>query len=726
MKEQKNAVANAGAGTAAAVPSLDWDRNTGRITLANGRLELVVETKPGINARSLRDRESGQLYADSDYVWPGAAWPVLEQEPVLTQGADGSCTVALRGRLGALVVEQAFTAPSGEPGTILEEITLRNLTDKAVATADFKCGFAKRIREGDAWLPDAGEIRFCPVPYRRETDGKMREFPLREVAEHGTTYGGWRETPQPTPIWGAEGWVWSKGPASLLLAKFNGSSMEWSLMEPVRRDTATVLRFGGAGQWKYGHPEAASRLEPGQSCRFGPTRIQAVAGDWQPAFYAYRRWLDGLGCVVPKDYNPPVHWNELYDNAAYRKWANLLRDHLGPGKPGFTPEIYAGTQSIFDQYYTLDLMKAEATKAQELGCEVLYLDPGWDMGGKRGGLHVWDDARLGPMDQFVAMIKKDYGLQGVALWCSLAGVPPTFVDAQAYPAAQVFTKDGLKSEFLICHPSTAFLEEKENLLLELCRHGALFLMFDSNQYSGPCYDRTHGHGIPSTREDHARATCELARRIKAKYPNVLIEMHDPITGPCGIHYTPTYYGYAPPSSFDCLWGHEFMWRPLEDLLSRKAVSLYYYNLAYSIPLYLHVNLQGDNANALVFWWFASTCRHLGVGGKPADPAVWEAEKRAMRLYLPLKRFYTQGVFYGLDEMIHAHTLPELQESVINVFNLEDQPVRKQVRFRLSQIGLGAGTARVEGVTAQQNGDEVSFVLEVPAHGHQLVKVLMRK
>ena len=44
----------------------------------------------------------------------------------------------------------------------------------------------------------------------------------------------------------------------------------------------------------------------------------------------------------------------------------------------------------------------------------------------------------------------------------------------------------------------------------------------------------------------------------------------------------------------------------------------------------------------------------------------------MQTYLPLKRFFTQGEFYGIDEMVHAHTLPELRESVLNVFNLDRQ------------------------------------------------------
>ncbi len=194
----------------------------------------------------------------------------------------------------------------------------------------------------------------------------------------------------------------------------------------------------------------------------------------------------------------------------------------------------------------------------------------------------------------------------------------------------------------------------------------------------------------------------MARRVKVKYPHVLIEMHDPITGPSGIHYTPTYFGYAPPNSFDCLWGHEFMWNSMDDLLSGRAVSLYYYNLAYGIPLYLHVGLKTDNENALVFWWYASTCRHLGVGGKPG-PAVWEADKRAMRTYMPLKRFYTQGEFYGIEETVHAHTLPDLRQSVLNVFNLSDKPVEKEVRFRAGRHRLARRFDPGRGRLLRRNG-----------------------
>ena len=87
--------------------------------------------------------------------------------------------------------------------------------------------------------------------------------------------------------------------------------------------------------------------------------------------------------------------------------------------------------------------------------------------------------------------------------------------------------------------------------------------------------------------------------VKRACPTMLIELHDPVTGPSSAHYTPTYYLYTRENSFDSLWGHEFMWNSMDDLLSGRARSLYYYNLAYSIPLYLHVGLKTDNTNALV-------------------------------------------------------------------------------------------------------------------------------
>jgi len=42
-----------------AKPGILWNRESGQVVLANGRLELIVETKSGVNARSLRNLMSG-------------------------------------------------------------------------------------------------------------------------------------------------------------------------------------------------------------------------------------------------------------------------------------------------------------------------------------------------------------------------------------------------------------------------------------------------------------------------------------------------------------------------------------------------------------------------------------------------------------------------------------------------------------------------------------------
>ncbi|MBN2024196.1 MAG: hypothetical protein JW809_15545 [Pirellulales bacterium] len=709
-------------GVASDTPSATFNSQTGQVVLTSGPLELTIQTQGRINPRGLRDRASGQVFADRDYTWGHNEAPKMEGPPTMEALPDGGRRVALSGRLNNIVVEQIFTALADPPGAILEEITLRNPSDKPIDASSFRCGFVKQVRQGETWAPDAQIVRFCPVPYRRETNGQMQEFPLKEVVQHGVTFGGWMEPQQPTPIWGAEGWVWTMGDRTFLIAKHNPDGMEWSLMAPCVRGQDTGIRFAGAGQWKYGHPEGLTQLKAGAAYRFGPTLIQAVQGDWKQAYYAYRRWVESHGCRTPAGYNPPVHWNELYDNEFYPRACALGGQFFGTGGKGFCPEYYEANKKLQNEFYTLELMKGEAAKAKELGCEALYMDPGWEVGPSR---QIWDAQRLGPMESFVKMAREEYGLK-VSLWCSLGGVPPTIGDPSACPPeARTLDKDGKPVEFLTCFASPAFLDTKAKELIALARCGAAFFMFDSNQYSGPCHDRTHGHEIPSTREEHARALLELARRVKKEYPNVLIEAHDFVTGPCGIHYTPTYYGYARPHSFDCLWGHEFMWNSMDDLLSRRAVSLYYYNLAYSIPLYLHVGLKTDNEQALVFWWYASTCRHLGVGGKHPNPAVWEAQKKAMRTYLPLKRFFTQGAFYGLDEMTHAHTLADQRECVLNCFNLDDAPATKEVRFRPADIGLPAGKVEVEGALPRTDGDEIVLQMPLAARGHQLVRVKSR-
>ena len=137
--------------------------------------------------------------------------------------------------------------------------------------------------------------------------------------------------------------------------------MEWSLIEVEPESpgegTGKVLRFGGGGRWKLGDPEGPSRLGPGDTFTFGPTRYQVLNGDWKAAFAAYRCFTESKGHIVPPQFNPPVHWNELYDNPLW--WEGDSAENRS-------------------KYYRRTDMEEQAEKAKELGCRCLYLDPGWD------------------------------------------------------------------------------------------------------------------------------------------------------------------------------------------------------------------------------------------------------------------------------------------------------------------------------------------------------------
>jgi hypothetical protein len=689
----------------AAQPSITWNAASGRAVLTNGRLELIVETKSGINPCSLRDLKSGRVYADGDYSWPEGKRPKLAGKPVIAE-EDGVCTITLKGKLKSLKIEQTFSASVAEPDVIAEQVKLRNPRSSPVETPWFACGFTKKLHDGGSWLPGVADSRLCDVPYRRHPEtGELCDWTVPELAARKNWYSTARSAiynRQESWIYGAEGWAWYQGGNTLLISKYNPDSMEWSLLEATpngaAKDAAKSLRFGGAGRWKLGDPEGAAHLAPGDYFTFGQTRYQVVDGDWRQAYAAFRRFTASKGHVTPPEFNPPVHWNELYDNKLW--W---LAD-----AGGLVPEN-------LKKYYRKKDMEVEAEKAKEIGCGCLYLDPGWDTG---FGSNLWGADRLGTQESFVRWLKDKYGFP-LALHTPLA--PWSTVETYP-PEARRMDKAGNRLGEL-CVASPAYQKAKLDRLKTLCKNGAYFLMYDGSWFPGECWDKSHGHSLPVKHQEHVDAILKLQQGLHKEYPNVLIEQHDPMTGPGTPRYVPTYFMHAKPGAFDELWGYEYMIAAIDDVVvSRRAGSLYYVNLAYGIPVYLHFDLRTDNSQAIAFWWFASTCRHLGFGGKPTDPAVWTAHKNAMKTYNGLKRFFAQGVFYGLDETIHCHTLPDEKRCVINCFNLEDKPMKKEVRFRLSEIGLPAGKVQIDGAPFRQSGEEVTVDLAIPARGHLLLQV----
>ena len=226
-----------------------------------------------------------------------------------------------------------------------------------------------------------------------------------------------------------------------------------------------------------------------------------------------------------------------------------------------------------------------------------------------------------------------------------------------------------------------------------------FAMFDEFDWRGPCYSNAHGHPVPSTPESHVRAVYGLIRRLKQRVPALLVEAHDPVW-PWGVRYLPIYFGQTTdparrPGYYDENWGFEFMWNPIEDLASGRALCLYYYNLACDIPLYDHITMENDNDACLAFWWYASTVRHLGIGGKKGlgskidNETRWQAYKAAMRQYLRLREWFVRGQFVGFDELTHLHVLPGKSGGVLVVFNLTDKPIERRLTLNPADMGFTA-------------------------------------
>ena len=119
----------------------------------------------------------------------------------------------------------------------------------------------------------------------------------------------------------------------------------------------------------------------------------------------------------------------------------------------------------------------------------------------------------------------------------------------------------------------------------------------------------------------------------------------------------------------------------------------------------------------MLWWNISTCRHLGIGGKHADPKVVEAQQKAMKWYRERDRFYKRGDFYGISEEIHLHVLSEEQAFTVNVFNFSDQTRSVGGSIDLKTLGLDPGLkcASPDGLGTVENG-RYRVSVEMPPWG----------
>jgi hypothetical protein len=848
-----------GSSAAAAQPAAAAGRTS---QLANRYWQLRVSAADGHVRFRLQNKPLDLCLADGPYLYRAERANGRQVETCRElQGVQVTSSpnqLVIRGQLAGLELEHRFTLLPGRP-VMEERIELRNRTDKPISLSDFEAGFVRRVMDRAGQV--SGDIvgdRWVAVPLRaRATDpkGYVNDFSIQDlIAKPGyepRVNKDLQYSQLPSRHRAAEGWAWTHGSGTVGIFVFNQENMLFSVVSAQKDADGAALRFGGACMIS-GEPAALTRIAPGEAVDLGTVRYQSLKGGYPEAMYAFRALLDEKGCRFPADYNPPVHWEQLYDMP--NAWED--RPHR----------------------YTKAIVEKEAAKGRAYSCEALYLDPGWDT---EFGTFLWGEQWLGTRTAFVAEMQSEFGLK-LALHCPLATwvshqyswglgavkswpaaaarmAPPEdsgpgesllvpavregrrnlallpaaksaassvfqggampihqvahlndgwygnraswiadrmsawaeidlgavyqigkvaigndharqYVDRAATririltatnynadsPAAswqtvaeyegaplaeekvlafapiaarwvrvdilkggqdmprldeiEVYEAEPVSREEaaafarlakrgptpppaaqmtgpLLCLGSRQYRDEAERRLLANCADGAVFLMYDGNWWNGGCMDPAHGHPVPYRLEDHIRANLDLAQRVHAKYPKVLIEMHDPGAGGSSARITPVYYKYGLPGSYDENWGFELMWDPLADLKETRARSLYYYNMGCNVPLYLHIDLRKDNESCLVLWWYASTCRHLGIGGTSPKPSVVHAQQQAMRRYRQLEGFYKRGEFYGLGEEVHLHVLPKESAFVVNLFNLSDETRTLSDACSVARLGL---------------------------------------
>jgi hypothetical protein len=709
---------------AATFPALPAAAQTASgITAGNRHFQLLLDPGRGLRCK-LVHTPSGIALADGAYSYsfevpPFAGVARRNDGPVAILTLEAATPAGLH-------IKQEYRIPADRPW-IEERITLTNRAAHATMLPYGRCGFVLPLHlEGGSVSGPLGRFRLTAVPYRREPTGNRQQYadytvaqvltePRRSQLRTEAQVSRQRDVVYPrgveplaSPEYASEGWALTDGRQGFLISKYSPAGMEWAVLDRIPVDADHLgLRWGGFGIFQ-GDPEPGACLAPGQSHSFGVTRITAYEGGIAEGFYTFRTEMEERGHGCPKGFDPPVHWNELYDNKLF-----------------WTPRGGQDDPENRKKYYQLADMKEEAAKARDIGCEALYLDPGWDT---NFASKVWDESRLGKLTDFVELLRRDYGLK-LSLHTPLSG----WCNPTSYARnINRMGADGKRLELSLCGASRQYVEETLRRLDTLARDGATFFMFDGTMFNGQCWDPEHGHGVPSTRHEHVEATDRLARLVHATYPNVLIEMHDQMMGGFHFRYVPTYYGHdAGPVNnrgteapgFDTVWGFELMWDPMTDLVGGHSITLYYYNLAYSLPLYLHIDLRKDNAQALMFWWNASTCRHLGIGGTHSDAATHAAHKNAMAAYRRLKPFFAAGVFYGIDELTHVHRHPTAQAAVVNCFNLEDRAVVRDFELHPARCGLAPGRAyKFVGAESVHGASPYRIAVKIPAYGHVLVEI----
>jgi len=695
--------------------------NATRYSLSNEYWKLEIQNnKNGFNC-ILTSKVDDMIYADQDYHYRiltsskrGSRFAYLthlnseskakklSSRNIHIQGND---TLIIEGKFEdtEILITHEFKLAQNSRW-LDEKITLSNQRKKKFRFSLINFGFRKSLfKQHSGWNEHLDEFTLTSIPTRRYfgygDDRRKENFSANDIL-----FGAWVAKEAEMPGFCAEGWLWGNEQGGLLTCKYNLSQMEYSRFQrlpttlPGRGAEDVDVIFGGVSLYE-GNPELATILEPDQSYSFGVTKYAVYEGDYKEGYYLYRRHLEEHGHKFKQDYDPPVHWNELYNLG----WV--------AEKTGFFVE------GIEFEVYTLEQLYEEAQLARDIGAECLYLDPGWNIA---LGSSIWNEERFGSLKEFSKIIHEKYGLKlALHLMMNFEGEnEPDEFYLRSKKGVKVVS-DPYTNLFCLC-ANNHWVEEKTRRLLELAKEGIDFFMFDFTDFSMfmvdelGCFNKEHGHEVPMLRKTHAENIFKVIQNVKKKFPHILIEAHSRGVKP----RHPLYYQHNLPHSFDENWGFECMWNPMHDLLSGRTTQLFEYNLAYSIPLYLHINENSDNENMLQFWWYASLARHLGIGGlKDKNTPKYIALKRAMLLYKTIKPIMTRGTFFGLDYNLHLHVAEDNASGIITAYNLTSRKKKVNIPLELSKYGLQVSKTEIyNGKNELLHGsiiNESNFEIDIP-------------
>ncbi|MBD3214662.1 MAG: hypothetical protein GF311_18775 [Candidatus Lokiarchaeota archaeon] len=650
---------------------------------------LIQEEEENQYCYKLLDKTNDIIYSDLDYHYSiitsrkrGSRFEYINfaeteknakklESRTIKDNDISSITIKGKFENSAVQVKHVFELKEDD-NWLNEYITLINKGNKRVRFGLINLGFEKMIfKQHRGWQDHLDEYYLAPIPSRRfygyGTDRRKEFFTANDLL-----LNTWAAEEYKIPGFCAEGWIWANEENGLLVCKYNQSEIEFSRFNkytyPLKGRGINDVSIIFGGSYLYNKdPENATELKPNQTYSFGVSKYTNFIGDYKKAYYLYRDHLDQNGHHFKIEYDPPVNWNELYNLG----WEME--------KIGFFVE-----GESFERY-TLDQLYDEAEYAKDIGAECLYIDPGWNT---YLGSEIWDKERFGNLKDFSNQIHEKYGLKlGLHLMMN-------FGSENELDYFYLISKKGVRvvsdpyiNLYCVC-ANDKWVKEKTRRLLELAKNGVDFFMFDFTDFSSflvdnfGCFCKDHDHEIPMKRQTHAEGILKVIQNIKKQYPNILIEAHQR-----GVNH-PYYYQHDLPHSFDENWGFECMWNPLEDLLSHKAFQLYEYNMAYNIPLYLHINENSDNENMIQFWWYASVVRHLGIGGlKDKKDEKFKTLKQAMVLYKNIKTILTRGVFYGIDPMTHLHISEKKDKAVIITSNLSSKTISKFIKINFSLYNM---------------------------------------